>query len=125
MEPTTDEAFFEMIHELLEKGLVDHSPQKEKRRNKRLPFECKQLMAPQISQSLPQAANFSTVDCYDLSSRGFSFFAGIEPEYSELVVAMGDVPFTFILATVRNVRLRRRQGENCYTVGCQFLRRIE
>jgi len=126
MNSASDAEFFEELHGLLQEVRSQNgaAPLAERRRNERRTYQCQQLMAPQPDHNPPPASSFKLIDCYDLSSCGFSYCATEKPDFERLVVALGSVPFTFMLAAVRHIRTGSRNGLTTYTIGCQFLRRI-
>ncbi len=79
-----------------------------------------------MSKGLKPAQNaFIEVQCFDLSSGGFSFWLDGRPDFQMLIVALG-VPPHEKLVSARVVRVEdiSRQGQARFRVGCQFLRRI-
>lgn len=118
-----DAALFSTIHTLLEEQ--QHPVQVEHRQGgERRPFTCSQLMAPYDGWTLPKQSDFRLVECHDLSPSGFSFLSPERPEYEHLVIALGEIPFTFFSAQVMHARAAVPKPGNPYLVGCRFLHRL-
>lgn len=119
---TSDAAFFDLVHSLLEADKQDVSA--ERRETPRTAYDCVQLMAPYDGKTLPVQAGFFKVRCYDISPRGFSFFAFDVPSFDKVVVALGAIPFTFVTAEVINaIPVNDEAGK--YRVGCEFISRLD
>jgi len=120
--PTTDPELFELVHRLLqaeETGrLVD------RRDGTRHPFHLPQLMAFYTPPHKPNAAAFQQVPCDDLSAQGVAFFLREPPAQKQVVVALGDVPFTFVIAEIVQAQPIRRDDEVVYRIGCRFIGRM-
>ena len=95
-----------------------------RRTSNRRPYACPQLLAPYDGQSLPSQASFRLVDCQDISPDGFSFLSASEPEGRYVIIALGQVPFSFFSAEI--VRVERLAGpmDEQLRVHCRFLRCI-
>lgn len=115
-----DAGFFGMIHELVEQQPTG----KERRTEDRLPFECIQLLAPFDQKTPPQAADFRTVHCNDLSPKGFSFYSPRRPDYKYVIVALGKVPFSFFSAEVVRCQKADDSVDDKYLIGCRFTGRL-
>ncbi len=124
MKLESDAELFEMLNEIIAAELPETLAIKDRRRSDRQLFQCQQLIAPQFTEELPSAAQFASIECHDLSPRGFAFYSAHKPTYSRLVVAFGDAPFIFVLARIKNVRSCQQGGRSMHTVGCQFIRRL-
>jgi hypothetical protein len=120
--PTSpDTALFDLVHDLLKE---ETTAARNRRREERRPYNCVQLLAPFDGERLPMQAEFRPVRCRDLSQRGFSFYTTAPPAHPQVVIALGQVPFKFFAAAIRNVRPVERHGRTQYMVGCQFVKRL-
>lgn len=115
-------SFFDTVHILLEQD--EAKQQAERRIEPRRMYQRLQLMAPVIGDKLPSQAEFRQVECYDISCRGFSYLEPDPPTYDTLVVALGEIPFSFLLARVMGFGQVRRDRRFDYRIGCQFTRRL-
>jgi hypothetical protein len=120
---TADADLFALIHRLLDEDRLE-SP-RERRGGKRLAFVYDQLIAPYVGERLPNQSEFQLVQCHDLSPSGFSFRSNVEPAYDRLIVALGNVPFTFLSARVVGVTPIAERHRTQFRVGCIFDGRIE
>jgi len=118
-----DAAFYDMIHDLLQQQTSDKD--QERRDGPRHDYRHVQLIAPYDGETLPTQAEFRLMPCQDISTNGLSFLVSERPGHSCFVVALGNVPFTFVEAEVKNVRDVEEDGQQCFRVGCRFVRRIE
>lgn len=115
-----DAAIFELMHALLENE--GRSEKLERRTNNRRPFPQTQLIAPCCDPDGDVGAEaFEKWDCYDLSVSGVSYYSSIQPNYSHIVLALGRVPFKFLVAEVRHAR---ETDNGRWLVGCHFTRRL-
>ncbi len=119
-----DADFFAMVHQVLEEDHKQQQQQIERRGDPRRSFECVQLVAPVQDGRMPGQSEFRHVKFQDLSSQGFSYHALRSPDHCRVVVALGAVPFTFLLARVVHVTTIQEEGRTQYLVGCQFDSRI-
>lgn len=117
-----DVDLFELVHELLEQSRGHQVG--ERRRQQRNKYDCVQLLAPYDGVSRPSQADFRRVQCRDLASGGFSYFAEAPPEEERLIVALGAVPFTFFVAEVVRVKRADVDHTGSYLVGCRFVERL-
>lgn len=119
---TTDPELFELVHRLLEAEkrtrLVD------RRDDPRHLFRVSQLVAFYTPPQKPNAAAFQQVEFEDLSAQGVSFFLSEPPAQSQVVIALGDVPFTFLIAEMVSSQPIRRGDELLYRIGCRFIGRM-
>lgn len=118
---TSDPAMLQVVQDLLNQETVVG---RERRQSQRRVFNCVQLLAPYDGKRLPAQAEFRPVRCRDLSTQGFSFYTIERPAHRQVIVALGEIPFTFVVAEIRNVQVVERQGRNQYMVGCRFVRRL-
>jgi hypothetical protein len=114
--PTKEADLFQAVHDLFwQQGSG------ERRDGPRHPYKCSQLLAPcHHGFRMPRQTDFSWVECKNLSARGFSFFWPEEPTFKHVVVALGGVPFIFLLARVVHVSV---EGEH-FLCGCHFQKRL-
>jgi hypothetical protein len=127
-----DAGFYQLVHELIEveRLRLGDSPKRETggknhRQSKRQAFECVQLLAPFRDGRLPSQAEFRSVLCRDLSSGGFSFLVENRPDFEQVIVALGPVPFKFFTAAVVNQTRTRTHQRPMIRVGCRFSGRVE
>ena len=110
-----DGGLFQSVHDLFwQQGSG------ERREGPRHPYECKQLMAPYDGVRLPGQAEFGWVECRNISSRGLSFVLPEPPEFQHVIMALGSVPFIFLVAGIVYSDV---EGEH-YICGCRFQKRI-
>jgi hypothetical protein len=84
-----------------------------------------QAVAPIRGDRLPDLQDFVEVRCGDLSGGGISLWMDKQPDFRELVVALGRAPsVVHFAARVVYVRESRQGGHKAFHVGCQFLRRV-
>lgn len=95
-----------------------------RRTSNRRPYACPQLLAPYDGQSLPPQAAFRLVDCQDISPSGFSFLSANEPQSPFVMIALGQVPFSFFSAEIVRVEPLTGQADEQMRVDCRFLRCI-
>lgn len=96
----------------------------DRRTNDRRPYECQQLVAPYDGESLPGQDEFRQERCNDLSSTGFSFVSARRPATSQVVVALGQVPFLFFVADIVHVHVVESDFGDEFFVGCHFVNRV-
>jgi hypothetical protein len=110
-----DEGLFQAVHDLFWQ-----TGSGERRQGARHAYGCKQLVAPYNGVALPKQTDFSWVECKNISARGLSFWLSEPPESKNFVVALGGVPFIFLLARIVYFGV---EGKH-YVCGCQFHKRI-
>ena len=123
----TDASFFNLVHDLIEaekQRSADALSSSDHRSAERHAFACQQLLAPFRQRRLPSQAEFRPVLCQDLSPGGFAFFLSDRPDFDELIVALGQVPFQFFTAQVQNQTRTRVKRSLGYRIGCRFTGRI-
>jgi diguanylate cyclase (GGDEF)-like protein len=93
----------------------------------RHPFRDLQQIAPfKLGGSLPRAADFYPVRCYDLSVKGISFLSSIAPDFQALVVRLGNPPEArYMISSIANVAMLAEDDEQLYRVGCTFVSRLD
>lgn len=88
-------------------------------------FQYRQKVAPVRGKELPTRKDFFEVECHDISAGGISFFLSEQPDFSNLIVALGVPPFeSFFAARVVRVVVSDRDGSIRYLVGCRFTGRV-
>ena len=113
--PTKEADLFQVVHDLFwQQG------NGERRDGPRHPYKCTQLVAPYNGGAMPRQQEFSWVECKNLSSRGLSFFWPEPPPFKRIVVALGGVPFIFMVSRIVHFA---EEGDH-FICGCQFERRI-
>jgi hypothetical protein len=80
---------YQVAHEILTSSPI---PGEERRGAPRHPFANRQWIAPYDGSRFPDQSEFSQVRCRDLSRTGFSFVVKEKPEFTSLVVSLGDPP---------------------------------
>ncbi|MHB1038635.1 MAG: hypothetical protein ACYC35_29590 [Pirellulales bacterium] len=108
---SADRDFFNLIHDLMKarkegKGV-------ERRSRRRMSFRCAQRIAPYIGGRLPDRSLFGEVQCYDISSCGFSFLSPRAPDFELFVVAFGADPD----ATCLTARVTHMSNVQVYSCG--------
>ncbi|MEE8451929.1 MAG: hypothetical protein V3R99_08440 [Thermoguttaceae bacterium] len=74
---------------------------------------------------LPADIEFFEVECDDICTGGFAFFADSRPPFETLIVRLGRPPTVKrVRARVLNVTEVVRNGTTVYRVGCRFTDRI-
>jgi hypothetical protein len=119
---TTDPDLFELVHRLLH-GETPGKPV-DRRDDPRRPYHCLQLMAFYSPPQTPNASVFQQVPCEDISAHGMSFYLPEPPEQKQVVVALGNVPFTFLIAEIVRAQPVRRDDGLAYQIGCRFTGRL-
>jgi diguanylate cyclase (GGDEF)-like protein len=83
--------------------------------------DSKQRIAPFADGTFPDADMFYSVNCEDLSPRGFTFLADGKPAYDKVLLALdngGSQSYTS--ATVQHCRNIGTESQPLYRVSCQF-----
>lgn len=125
-----DVSFYELVHKILTRQLEEDETQSdddaERRAGNRESFQSVQFMGPIVNGRLPKPAEMTEVVCHDISTSGFSFFAG-QPQRSEqlLVRLNGALKSTYLIAQVIHCRPVADGGEAGFLVGCKFTGRVE
>ena len=118
-----DVTLFNTIDRLL-KASDDELSSDERRGCDRHSYPCIQLLAPYDDERLPGPGQFRQVRCLDLSPGGFSFTSYRPPESDWVIVALGTIPFIFIVAEIRHKNpIRTDEGQE-FSVGCRFVKRL-
>ena len=113
-DPTADAEFFSAIHQEME--------ERERRHSDRRPYDCVQLLAPFDGEILPQQHEFYHVKCLDLSPSGIAFTTRNPPQWPQMVIALGQAPFTFVVARIVQVVPLEQPG--LVKIGCEFQRKL-
>jgi hypothetical protein len=119
-----DARLYEMVHTLLQQTETLASPDN-RRDNERQDYKAVQLVALCRDGQLPAQADFFHVECHDIAPQGFSFFMNDAPDYPELVVALGRVPFSFFKAQIMHREEVLVDDRSAFLIGCRFTSRIE
>lgn len=116
-----DPELFDLVHRLLH----GEQPNRvvDRRDDPRRSFRCIQLMAFYTPPQMPNAAEFQQIPCDDLSTQGLGFFLREEPIHKHVVIALGNVPFKFLLAEIVRTQQVRHEDEAVYRIGCKFVGR--
>jgi diguanylate cyclase (GGDEF)-like protein len=97
----------------------------ERRHSPRHKFERLQRIAPYSDGRVPAADEFQDVRCRDISAGGFSFWLPSPPDYSSLVIALGqDSTTKYLIAEVVRTLAVDRGNAALYLVGCRFTGRL-
>src|SRR4051812_37493003 len=93
-----------------------------RRRHERLSFDRIQYVGPFLGEEIPSHDQFRAVQCHDISSGGFSFFAPEMPREEFLVVRLGtdDSDYIYVACEIRFLGRQRRAESVEYLVGCRF-----
>jgi diguanylate cyclase len=99
--------------------------QAERRHSPRHKFERIQRIAPYRAGRVPAADEFHDVRCRDISAGGFSFWLPSPPDYSALVIALGqDSATKYLIAEVVRTTAVQHGDASVYLVGCRFTGRL-
>ncbi len=120
----TDAQLFEMVHVLIQQTEAQSQPEN-RRGTERRDYNAVQLVALCQDGELPAQADFFHVECHDLAPQGFSFFMNDAPDYSEIVVALGRIPFSFFKAQIVHREEVLVDDKPAFLIGCRFTERIE
>jgi hypothetical protein len=99
-EAEIDAHFYELIHRLLHCDQTDEGPVDldrplkgfERRVHIRKPFASTHKIASYDGLTLPQAADFTDIQCHDLARGGFSYLSALRPESNSIIAAFGIPP---------------------------------
>ena len=101
-------------------------PFRERRASPRHPYPYRQSIAPIVDRRMPDAVDFSPVECRDISSVGVAFFYDRVPDFTELALELGTRPqVTRLVCRVVRVAGVEHQGRKRYLVGCRFIGRCK
>jgi len=91
----------------------------------RRPYPVKQFVAF-FNRELPGADGFEQVLCNDISMGGISFYLNRRPDTEQVVISLGTARnLTFMVLQVKSFRLAFTNGQRCFRIGCQFVRRLD
>ena len=97
----------------------------EQRSSDRKPYAYCQMIAPMFGGRLPSEIEFFEVECHDICTGGFAFFADGDPPFETLIIRLGCLPaLKHVRAQVMNVTRVARNGVFVYRVGCRFVDQI-
>ena len=98
---------------------------KEQRSSDRNSYAYCQMIAPIFGDRLPTEIEFFEVECDDICTGGFAFFADGRPPFETLIIRLGRAPaLKHIRARVQNVTEVDHRGTSAYRVGCRFVDQI-
>jgi hypothetical protein len=110
----------QFVHVAPENGPTDRRVQS------RHTFSRVQRIAPYIAGRVPVAEDFRDVRCRDLSASGVSFWLLSPPEFSSIVVALGEAgTVKYLIAEVVRTVPVRHDDKTIYIVGCRFKGRLD
>jgi hypothetical protein len=113
------------LEEQVAKFQLDSKTIGELRASQRQTYGYHQHIAPLFGSKMPPRERFFQVHCRDISRGGFSFYLDGQPEFAELVVALGCPPtLIHVAARVVNVKPAMHNGNVVFRVGCSFSHRI-
>lgn len=81
-----DAVFYRLMHRAAVAAQTDRPT--ERRRQKRLPYQVCQRVAPWDGQRFPDPGRFLLVPCHDLTRGGFSFLLPYRPDFQAVVVEL-------------------------------------
>lgn len=119
----SDLSFYALVHHVLEVSR-ESDETSERRTGHRRTYSCLQWLAPYRDGRLPRSDEFVRVQCVDLSSGGFSFWAEEMSDFEYLVVALGSPPSLFVSAEVVRRSLVPYEGRNRLRIGCRLISRL-
>jgi diguanylate cyclase (GGDEF)-like protein len=97
-----------------------------RRGHSRRPFRTQQLVAPYIDGRMPSPTMFRTVQCFDISSSGFSYLLDEPAAHQALIVALGVPPdITYLTARVEHSTMKQEHPTPLFLIGCRFTGRVE
>ena len=130
--PQDQSAVYHLVHEALaaeeERQVnfsVSHTSPTDLRRSTRKSFSCIQLIAPYDGRQLPSQAEFQPQLCHDLSPSGFSFWQPLPLAATNLIVALGEIPFIFLVTEIVHQEYEPHGEPGGWRIGCRFTRRLE
>ena len=90
---SSDARLYEVVHQLLE---MTRNECNERREAERHDYPGPLLVAPYRGANLPGSNEFRAFACRDISPKGFCLLCDGKPDFTRLVVALGNVPFRFL-----------------------------
>ena len=118
-----DGDFFSLVHDLLREQ--EEATTDERRDHERRQYTLLQLVAPYVSGKPLPSGDFDKRMFDDLSETGFAYFAPHPPETTQVAVALGVAPFTFLTADVVNQAQFDGPDGTQYRIGCRFNGRLD
>ena len=98
----------------------------DRRTQSRQPYPYYQLIAPIVDGALPRRSEFQHFRCIDISPGGLAFVSPNPPTANSYVVALGNPPdLVYLQALVAHVRRLDESGEQGYSIGCNYIGRVE
>ncbi|MCE9604549.1 MAG: PilZ domain-containing protein [Planctomycetia bacterium] len=120
----SDVEFYSMVHEMKRTADATSQANSCRRERSRIPFHCKQWIAPMLGSAVPGDAEFIEVGCRDISTAGFSYINAEVPESNVLSVRLGKTG-AWIYLTAEVIRCESTalgEGDG-YLMGCKFIGR--
>ena len=97
----------------------------DRRRAVRIGYQVTYYVADSLGDHIPPVAKFREVRGHDLSPIGISFYAETAPKSEDLVLMFkGKDSQSYMSAKVVYHRRCMVDGERCFMVGCEFVRRL-
>ncbi len=93
----------------------------EQRKDRRLSYVCRQLVAPFDGVRMPRQDEFQWAMFKDVSEAGISFLAETRPTTGQLVVAVGAAPFSFLIVEIVRVSELDDLEAFSFHIGCRVL----
>jgi hypothetical protein len=91
----------------------------------RYPYGVQQFVAPVHGKTFPNPTEFRQVTCRDVSRRGVSYFSTAPPHTEQLILTLGGIPrLNFVFVRITNHRADTLDGQDGYTIGCEFVARL-
>jgi hypothetical protein len=116
---------FELPPDLLENIIISlkrAGGRRERRKSARQRFPLQQMMAP-FYRKMPKANQFVPVLCYDLSTAGVAFYWPSAPDFSKVILGLGErAELTYVAARV--VRKVDCGPNGRVLLGCEFVDRV-
>lgn len=98
----------------------------DRRTQSRQSYPYYQLIAPIVDGVLPRRSEFQHVRCIDISPGGLSFVSPTPPTTDAFVVALGNPPdLVYVRVSVAHVRRLDESGDQGYSIGCNYIGRVE
>jgi hypothetical protein len=119
-----DVNIYALVHHVLDASR-EYDETVERRTGRRRRYSCLQWVAPYRNGRLPEASEFTRVQCIDLSSGGFAFLAEEGGDYEFLVVALGNPPSLFLSAESVRRCVVPFEGKNRVQLGCRFVAKLD
>jgi len=105
---------------------ISHEALAGRRGEARFAFTASQRVAPCTADNLPTLDEFTSVRCFDLSRKGFSYLLPQPPAY-ETILAELSLPNqrVYVKARVAHITGMTVDGAFVFQVGCEFTDRVQ